>query len=416
MKKLVFILLAASVALVSCTKADSGLQRVDELQPQEIGIRALNGSITKAAINGTAMPTKRQLVVSTHHYKTADPAVAGSGIDSTYFKNITFSYDANGSEGNWREGKYWPKDGKLDFLAFSCEGYQSVAHPAAAVPDIVLQLEDNYDAEKSTYPGRTGIHPTSVTWGDADGCVAGKLVLEIPDNSNAQDDILYAAVNGQTHINGTGTPMAFKHAEAVLAFVPYTNISYNDTINVGITLEKIAFTSLKFSGKLTVLNPGVKGGEGELSASWSDLGETKTNYEVPCIQNYPLPVDSLKADVRTDKYAFGANYCNTYAGGFAGEHPWAARNAGIILPPQPQTDMVITYVVHNGMDDLGNKINNRNTYVFHPRTANAQWEMGKKYIYNIKIGLEEISISPSVTDWEDGGTENINIDPEEDNE
>ena len=411
MKKTILIVLTACFALASCSKADFGLQKASEAQPQEIGIRALNGAITKAAINGTAMPTTRQLVVSTHHYKAADPAVEGSGIDSTYFKNITFSYDANGTEGKWREGKYWPNDGKLDFLAFSCEGYQSVAHPAIPVADIVLQLEENYDAEKSTYPARTGIHPISVTWGDENGCVAGKVVIEVPDNSDAQDDILYAGINGQSYTNGQGTPMAFKHAQAVLAFVPYTNIAYNDTINVGITLEKITFTSLQFSGKLTVVNPGVKGGEGEITASWSEIGNTKTNYDVPCIQFYPLPVDSLKVDIRTDKYAFGANYCNTYSGGFAGEHPWAARNAGIILPPQAQTDMVITYTVHNGMDDLGNKVNNRNTYVFHPRTADAQWEMGKKYVYNIKIGLEEISIAPSVIDWADGGTENVNINP-----
>ena len=412
MKKVFFTLMAASVVLAaSCSKAGSGLQRTTEAQPQEIGIRALNGSVTKAAIGGTVMPTKRQLVVSTHHYKAEDPAVAGSGIDSAYFKNITFSYDAQGTEGKWREGKYWPNDGKLDFLAFSCEGYQSVAHPAASVPNIVLQLEENYDAAKSTYPGRSGINPSNVVWGDDNGCVAAKLVMEIPDNSEAQDDILYAAANGQSYTSGQGTPIAFKHAQAVLVFVPCTNISYNDTINVGITLEKIALASLKFSGKLTVLNPGVKGGDGDLSASWSDLGSTKTNYAVPCIKNYPLPVDSLKVDVNTDKYAFGANYCNTYVGGFAGEHPWAARNAGVILPPQPQTDLIITYVVHNGMDDVGNKINNRNTYVFHPRVANSQWEMGKKYIYNIKIGLEEISISPSVSDWEDTDPENVSIDP-----
>ena len=398
---LFFAAAAALLAAASCTKSDLGLEQKDESSAMEIGIRAYKGSLSKAGITSTSMPTTRQIVVSTHQYST-DPS-----IDSAYFTGITFIYDASGSEGKWREGKYWPKDGSLDFLAFSFEGYESVAHPAAAVPNIVLKLEDNYDEAKSTYPGRTGVNPTSVVWGD-NNINAGRVVITVPDNSEGQDDILYASASSKTY-SSSGTAMEFKHAEAALAFVPYTNIAYNDTINVGITLESIKIDTVKFSGKLTVNNPAVKGGTGDLTAEWSDLGSTKTKYEVPSIKNYPLPLDSLKVDIRTEKYAFGANYCNTYSNGFAGEHPWAARNAGVILPPQPQQKIVITYLLHNGMDAVGNKINTRNTYTYEP-TANTNWEMGKKYVYNIKIGLKEITIAPTVCDWTDE-SQQITIDP-----
>ena len=406
-KKVLFFAAAAALLSVwSCTKSSIGLETIDESSAMEIGIRAYNGSLTKAGITGTSLPTTRQIVVSTWQHNVS-PA-----IDTSYFTGITFTYDASGSEGKWREGKYWPNQGTLDFLAFSFEGYQSVAHPAAAVPNIVLQLEDNYDAGKSTYPGRSGVNPTSVTWGDDQGVNAGKVVIVVPDNSEEQDDILYACASSKSYVAGSGIPMEFQHAEAALAFVPYTNISYNDTINVGITLEKITIDTLSFSGTLTVTNTAVKGNAGSLSAVWSNLGSVKAKYEVPSVKNYPLPLDSLKVDVTLEKYAFGANYCNTYSNGFAGAHPWAARNAGVILPPQPQRPITITYLLHNGMDADGNKINTRCEYTYrNSAQPDATWEMGKKYIYNIKIGLQEITIAPTVLDWTDGGSQLINVNP-----
>ena len=401
MKKIILFAAAGLAVLASCNRLESGLQQTNEAD-QEIAIKALSGTMTKAGISSTAMPTTRQIVVSAYQY-SADPAIA-----AVYFTGITFTYDRNGSEGKWREGKYWPSEGTLDFLAFSCEGYQSVAHPARAVSDIVLQLEDNYDAARSTYPGRDGINPTSVTWG-ADGVNARRVVIDVPDNSDKQDDVLYAAANGKNYTPGSGTPMQFKHAQAALAFVAWTNTSYNDTINVGITLEKITLDTVMFSGRLTVNNPAAAGASGDLTASWSNLGATKTNFDVASIQNYPLPVDTLKVDINSDKYPFGINYCNTYSNGFLGEHPWAARNAGVILPPQPQASLIITYVIHNGMDAEGNKLNNRQTYTYHP-AAGAVWKMNTKYIYNIRIGLQEISITPTVSEW-DNNSQNINFEP-----
>ena len=49
---------------------------------------------------------------------------------------------------------------------------------------------------------------------------------------------------------------------------------------------------------------------------------------------------------------------------------------------------------------------------FHNATAladNNKWEMGKRYTYNIVIGLDKIYFAPSVTNWDDITVDNINV-------
>ena len=40
---------------------------------------------------------------------------------------------------------------------------------------------------------------------------------------------------------------------------------------------------------------------------------------------------------------------------------------------------------------------------------NNKWEMGKRYTYNIVIGLDEIYFAPSVANWTDVAVNPINV-------
>ena len=380
-----------------------------EAEAEPIQVRAMTASslITKAGIAGTTMPTNRQIVVSA--YKNIDTDVAGSDTAQDYFEGITFSYDASSTPGKWREAKYWPLTGTLDFLALSTEGYVSTAHPfTSAQLAETYTVGDGTSYQVKTYKVRDGIAPTSITWGENSNC-AKKVVAVIPDNSEKQDDILYGALNAQSY-NSSGNPIVFKHALSAIAFVASSNIAYNGSTNFGITIDSISIDGAKYSGTLTVNNPAAGGGTGDVSAAWSNLASAKSQYYVQSVKNYPVPlvankiaVSNIKGDSAPVAYPFGINYCNTYtATGDAQPAlgtPWVARNAGVVLPPQDAVPFTIKYTIHNGFKADGTtKLDNKMEYTYTP-AADSKWGMAKKTIYDIQITLSEVSVQATITDW-----------------
>ena len=345
---------AVLVSAVSCTRETNSY--VPDSINQEIALRTMGGLPTRSAIDGTAFPQGYDMMVSA--FRNLGPNAGSSDSAHDYFQNIRFGYD--GTAAAWKSemgAKYYPLDGTLDFLALASAGFNVAAN---------------------------GIAP-SLVWGESSN-VAKKVVATVPDNSAKFDDLLYSSANGEG-MSASGTNMTFKHAMTSVVFNAHCNVAYNATTNAGITIDGITIDGAKYSGTLTVSNPGAGGGSGEMSAAWSSLGSQQehiaarvwnsanlgTNANESALTNLNLTTTSK--DIAS--YPFGEGY--------------------VILPPQDAVPFTITYTVHNGFQaDNTTPLNKQMKYKYTPE---GTWDMGKKNVYDIEFNLTEILISPTVVPW-----------------
>ena len=325
---------------------------------QDIRFLTAQHAITKSPIDGTTFPDDYNMIVSA--YRNLGSHAGASDAAGNYFTSVTFTKQSS----HWAESRYWPLDGSLDFLAYATTGLKD--------PNI-------------------GVVPTAV-WGDAGGNVAKKVVLSVPDNSAVFDDILYGAVNNQFHVSG-GTPMTLSHAETVVCFAAKANVAYDATNNKGVTINSITLDGAYYGGTLTVENPGAGGGSGSLSAGWSSLGSQKDHIAArvyggaACTANDPALTDlhlGTTATTLSQKH-FGEAY--------------------VILPPQNAQSFTINYTVHNGKAG-GTAVNDTMQYTY---TCSGSWEAGTKNLYTIEITLNEVVITPTVTDWVAGNATTVQI-------
>ncbi|MCR5708974.1 MAG: fimbrillin family protein [Bacteroidales bacterium] len=348
MKRQLFVI--AALAGLTCLAACNEVEPVadPDAPRQAIGIRTLASANTKSAVDGTVFPDGYDMKVSSYHNLGAHP---GDGeVAADYFKNVTFTKTGT----VWKENKYWPLDGTLDFLCYATAGLKD---PTA------------------------GIVPAAV-WG-ASGNAAAKVVLNVPDNSAKFDDVLYGAANAQ-HFTASGNPVLFRHAGTVVCFAAKANLAYDPSTNTGITIDGITVDDAYFSGTLTVQNPGAGGGSGDITAAWSALGDQKAHVAarvhggVPCaasepvLSGYNVPLTAVT--LSTNPYGIGY----------------------VILPAQAATKFTLSYTIHNGKDGDGTALNNPMKYQY---TCSGTWAQATKNLYTIDITLNEISIAASVSPW-----------------
>lgn len=356
MKNFIFlsILASVSVMLPSCKKGSTAMDSPEAAR--SISLRPYNGVMYKSAVNGTKFPESYDLLVSA--YRNPGQNAASEDAAGSYFTGIHFK--KSGSV--WKEAKYWPLDGTLDFLAIASAGLNTAAN---------------------------GIVPT-VVWGEGTPSVnAGKAVVSVPDNSSKFDDLLYGALNGQSWLTD-GNPLVMKHANAALAFALSTNAAYDESSNAGITIDSLTIDGAKWSGTLTVSNPGAASGSGNLSAVWSALGSEKTHV------NTRIWDETNNGIIASESELKGFNVPDTVTV-ISDACPFG--NAYAILPGQAATQFTLYYTVHNGKDDAGTALN---SHLQHQYPCSGNWDSGKKYIYSVSMTLNEITISPSVTGFESG--------------
>lgn len=364
MKNFIFAAAVAVVALASCQKETTVR---NELSPMnEIALRSVNGTV-KSAINGTTFPAGYDILVSA--YRNLDSAVKGNDNPGNFFEAIHFSKGASDAIWHSSTPKYWPLTGNLDLLCIASSGIKSAAN---------------------------GIVPTC-TWGES-GNVAKKAVVSVPDNSIMFDDLLFGAANAQTYVS-TGTAVAFNHAETAVVFTAKSNVKYNESSNVGITIDSISINGAKYSGTLTVSNPAAGSSTGSISAAWSDLGTEK-----PYVKARVWNIANLGNDV-SEPALTGLHLADTSAN--LSYHPFG--EAYVILPEQDAVPFTVTYTIHNGFKADGNtKLDNQLQYKYTP-AAGTKWAQGKKNVYDLNISLNEITIAPTVVDWSVSGPTSVDI-------
>lgn len=367
MKKLFFIAAIASVALVSCTKNDFDESPTTDkkiefaapvVSPTTKGTLEVWNNYPQAAAYNFAVWAK---YFPDGTYTTW----AGTGV-KTYMEEVPVAYADN----TWAPAQayYWPKNGSLTFIAYS-------------------------PASKASYAEATD---SGITFTDY---VVSITVTEQVDlmfserayNKKAVDDNVAGSGDTSNDSTVTGDPykgvhLSFKHALSSVAFTAKTAADYSGSTTI--TLNKIELLNVgsiaSFDQNLADVNNAPT-----TAAAW-----TATTGPV----TYMVNNDDDLAQVLTTTAWWSANSSTTAPAKAAG-----LRDTDFILLPQDlsanSVKIRITYTLKNAGTD-----SEALEQVIEKDLATAavsKWEMGKRYIYNIIVGLDTIFFEPYVADWED---------------
>ena len=331
------IYLSVLAAAVAVTACDkSETINVENSKQQEVAFSPVNQPATKAPVETGAFPDDNTIFVSASNNK------------AEFFEAKTFKKDA--VAGVWKNyvgavqtPLYWPLGGtgSFDFLAYS-----------------------------TTLAGATAV------WGDGGtpNDVAGKVVITYPDNygtpgstTKTQDDLLYATTSSTS--SNAALPIEFKHA---LAWVNFKVLS-----NIHVNIKKIELVNVFTEGVFTINQT-----SNTPQISWTP--GTKANKAIL----------TYKDDATTNKTA--SFNIDGSAGHEVGDptdpsdpHYFDFGDMGILLPAQPIPNFRITYSLDGINDDV---------YVCN--NVRGTWENGKKYTYKLAFSFNEITLTPTVIQYD----------------
>lgn len=174
-----------------------------------------------------------------------------------------------------------------------------------------------------------------------------------------QVDLLYAVKNSATTLTNAGAQTVnfeFKHAQALLVFQAQVN-------DPGIiTINSITMPELKVNGDFVIDNT-----KNLLNAHWENLAPVATK----------------------DIVAPGADPAADNLGEALTSAAYVQIGSSLLLPQQPRINFTINYTI------------GANTMEYTVNLPRGNWEMGKKYIYQLDITLNEIIATQVVSDYLD---------------
>lgn len=225
---------AALAAVVLCWSCQQ--EATPQAQEYELTLKAVSMTMTKGYVTSTGLsdttPTSLHGTPSTSYrdiYLTAWHHSQKNG-EKEYFRMQRYERNAGTATDNlWHRADplYWPLDGTLDLMAYSCTN----AFPESSV---------DYSPGVST----------------------DRLLLSV-DRTYTQDDILFSYVGnaGRSTEFYSTVPMQFKHGQAWIEIVFHTPSSaYNNIIKV----NRVELRDIYTSGQLIVEHP-----YGEAEGAWS---------------------------------------------------------------------------------------------------------------------------------------------------
>lgn len=358
MKKIALIAAMSLAALVSCTKNETAPSVTEQ---QEITFASpVVGVSTKVPTYGLLSgdyPTTQTFNVWAW-YSEKD-TYDGEGVKK-YMTDVTVAYDskdfnnAEAENGAWAPTPtyYWPKNGKLTFDAYSPTELNTLA-TVACTASAGLTI-GNYTV------------PTTL-----------EKQIDVLYSERAADRVSANFTAGTTY---EGVDIVFNHALAAVAFT----IKQSEAYPAGtIKVQDIIINALS-NGNFAhnIAYPA-----GTAAPAWTGQ-QTPAEYKALACADYENSVQPVNAE--------------------------GAAGATVLVLPQAfsnTNDVTITvnyYIKNQNEDALLQKA------VFHLKDVDNQsgkyqadqssvtvneWEMGKKYTYNLTIGLDDIFFAPTITEW-----------------
>ena len=354
MKKSLIFAAMACIAFASCTEDEVFTTNLNQEHEISFGTPYVGKTTRVAQELGATYDTNEKFnVYAVWHNGNFN----GWENGSLYMDNVETAYAAAPIDG-WKpvgNQYYWPKNGYLTFAAYS---------PSGAVP-----------AENAHYA--------------ADGLT---LVGFQVANDNAEHvDLLYSKrsynnkkanandANGNTYEDGSthykGVEIDFQHALSSIHFTAKLDNAYTGT---NITLKKISiygvYTQADFKEKVNESTPGTYAS----NPTW-------INHNA---YNQTLPAHSA--------------YVYYESGQLLSDAQWVMKDVRgqtdiIALPQELPTDATIKIEYTIKSPTATSAIAQTNTFAINELTP--EWQPGKRYIYNMIFGFDEIYFAPEVIDW-----------------
>lgn len=191
-----------------------------------------------------------------------------------------------------------------------------------------------------------------------------------------QFDLMYAVGKGNVADNNppANVPMTFNHALSWIVF----KVSGSTKV----TIKQIALNGARYGGELTITNGAYDSATdgddiNQVTASWTNPETELDGVSVPNAAGTDLPGD-MALTATPQEYG-----------------------AGLLVLPNAVSgrSIDIQYTI-----DGGSPLN-KTVFLTQP----ASWEMGKKYIYNLTINVNEILIDAEVKSWVETAGQDITI-------
>lgn len=353
MKKYLFLVSVAALTMTSCS--DQSTEFVGDKvaqQAREITFAPLAQPTTRAAIQSSVFPTGNTMEIAA--YQSA-PAPA-----SNYFTKMTFAKDGDVWTGG-ADAKYWPLSAAtLNFFAISGNGV-TASH---------ITIADNLSTASVAYTSANSY------------------------DQESQSDIMYAFNRGSVSQNGNtlsfpgNISMNFKHALALVNF----QVKAGDEASTAIAIKKIELNGARYTGSLAFTNTNASDPTAGFSTvlDWTP-DAVVNNVVVPNVGNPSSPVALTTSFVPVEN-------ASTSSEG-------TPRAALMIIPKQQKAESPVNYGFTTFK--ITYTFNSKEyTYEYAPGGYTSETpnltvvEAGKMYTYQITMTLHEITVAPTVTQWE----------------
>ena len=373
MKKVLFVALAAGVALVACTKNEVKPVKVD----QEITFQAVvDKAATKGGTfdNGVKYPTDRPFGTFAFFYTTSDGYTkdAPKYIDNAKVENT--SGVNSGAAWTTNPKYYWPKQGYLTFMSYS--PYEDLHDIVTCAPtdNALAEIKiPNWDVDAKQ---------------DVDIMIADRV-----DNLTA---------NGE-NAGYTGVSTVFRHKLAqIVKFSVKTKEDFGN-LNSGAPqagsklffLKKIVLQDIVTNGSFT---SGVQPSS-TTTGMWSEAS-------TPAKKNYIWYKNAEGTLAQGNASEFNTTAVALSSGTIA-------SNGYLLVRPQTfaasdTKKIEITYVIRS-YTSASAYSDETVVQSFNIHSATPSWDINKKYSFTITVDLNQIYWAPSVEDWDDGTSTGVEI-------
>ncbi|MBQ9399904.1 MAG: fimbrillin family protein [Bacteroidales bacterium] len=352
MKKFFVIAAAALVALAACTKAE--INDADYQKSKEISFTAVNGKNTKAPLESQYYPTDIPFGVFAYALTQGQTWAANSASGQLYMNNETISYstteDANGIYAP-STTYYWPLSGSLTFIGYSPKATTgTVAYAPATKALTVTDFTVN----------ATAASQQDLMWATTQADCTDETVADKGNYLSASDD---------TQSTYKGVNMIFHHALSQVKFNVKKAAGLDDYT---ITVNSITFDAYS-KGTLTVTND---------SPAWS-------------------------AQAKQDAFVYNTNGTDVVAPNNSAE--FAAFGVANMPVPQTLAAATQTFTITYSLEKSGVNLGQKTVTMDLLGAQITAWAPNTIYNYNIVIDLKKIYFNPSITDWETGASQVINV-------
>ena len=380
MKRL-FIIASLAMLAVGCQKTE--IQ--NEVQTP-IGFSTEVGKQTRAIVQGTEYPDE----------SAAQPFAVyafgwhnGKANQNAVMPNVEIGYTAATTGANPTPAKwsavgdtkyYWPNDPRttLNFYAYSPSVNSSCAEHMTLNSGASVKVEetkDNNGARTGATLNMTGyVHANKYV----DFMLSSPVVGATYTNTNP------AGVTANVTEGDGVVPVVFHHQMTQIVFNVKTNQAYNDIV---FTVNSIVFNRVNNSATFT------QDYVDDNYGTWSSSNPTTFNNVFPALATEGGVTENQTAEDVTDTDVL--------------------TTVPVTMIPQELTNTNLTTsadIVANGGQSFTITYTISGTGVAHETVvktfefadASTAWEPNKKITYNLTIGLNEITFSPTVANWSDG--------------